>query len=633
MKKAVSFLLAVLMLVSVFAVAVFATPTKPSVLTELAGLRVDGKQFNESDYPIDKSRDDIEVLSVAEKSFRTLTSSPDYGLYIYVYNPSCVVFDVNKSNSIQIGLNLDSNDYSFYGLELMSRSDDHRFYKYRVVSYGSNIVSDLYKLQESVSERVYNIPTIRLSSGNVLTSYPVKNVYIFSGYDANNSLTCSVRDCEVIEVELHDTTWVSPNAGSTISGKEVDMYDHYEIHSVYFAIDREYLNKYDYLSSIRASYEARKLTPIVVTRSGNLSAATVSSIQNGKHVSGGIDIDDLAAIRKFSLFLQVDWWYSETDIDFGNYKADNRYDQLVYYFKNDKLPEDFDMNGVNSMLGFTSDELRERYYELVNKGYHSNLLYSESSGVQEIDYRAGEMFNLKTYTQDMGKFAKWWHDLTTKKDSYLNDSFVTDVKKIEVIDNPSFYANISDNSFKQYGDELYINECDMAAFKTFCNKAALEDKVVVMLRYAVADYRCVPVYDVMEFTGSLWGTEDPVAMSIEKSAYFNVSVAQIGFTTAGVETIIPTVSNTVDSFGDGIVSEDPRDKNGILPGDGDSPNFDWEELLSKLKVAGFVFLIVVVIVVLIWFIPKLFGIFEAVSTARRLKKMEKQSEKQTNKKE
>ena len=87
--------------------------------------------------------------------------------------------------------------------------------------------------------------------------------------------------------------------------------------------------------------------------------------------------------------------------------------------------------------------------------------------MQEIDYRAGEMFNLKTYTQDMGKFAKWWHDLTTKKDSYLNDSFVTDVKKIEVIDNPSFYANISDNSFKQYGDELYINECDMAAFKSF----------------------------------------------------------------------------------------------------------------------------------------------------------------------
>lgn len=630
MKKIVSFLLAVLLLSSVFVVTAFAaTPAKASVTTELAQLRIDGKRFNEAEYPVDKSRDDVEVLAVAEKGFRTLTSSPDYGLYIYVYNPSCIAFEANKNNSVQIGLNLNSSDYSFYGLELMSRTEDHRFYKYRVTSYGKNLVSELYTEQKNVSERVYNIPTIRLSSGNGLTSYPVKNVYIFSGYESNSTLSCSVRDCEVIEVELHDTTWVSPNAGDTISGKEVDKYDHYEIHSVYFAIDRDYLNQYDYLSSIRASYEARKLTPIVVTHSGNLSPATVSSIQTGKHVSGGADIDDLAAIRKFSLFLQVDWWYSETDIDFGNYKADNRYDQLVYYFENDKLPDDFDMNGVNSMLGFTSDELRERYYELVNKGYHPNLLYSESSGVQEIDYRAGNMFHLKTYTQDMGKIAKWWHDHTAKKDSYLNDTFVTDVKYIEVIDNPSFYANISDNSFKQYGDELYINECDMAAFKDFCNQAALKDQVVVMLRYAVADYRCVPVYDVTEFTGSLWGFEDPVAISIEKSAYFNVSVAQIGFTTAGVETIIPTASNTIDSFGDGIVYEPPSNGLGI----GGGPDFNWDEFLSKIKVAGFVLLIVVVIVLLIWLVPKLFGVFGAVNTARQLKKMEKQSKVEKNKKE
>ena len=636
MKKTMAFVLAVLMLVSSFVVtALAATPVKAIVTKELEQLKIDGKLFNEADYPVDKSKKDIQVLAVAEKGFRTLTSSPDFGLYIYIYNPSCIVFDENKDNSVQIGLNFDSNDYSFYGLKLMSRSEDRRFYKYKVIDYGNNAASELYQAQEKVSERVYNIPTVRLSSSNTLTAYPAKNVYIFTGYDTNETLSCSVRDFEVIEVELHDTTWVSPNAGDTISGKEVDKYDHYEVHSVYFAIDSALLNQYDYLSSIRASYEARKLTPIVVTRPGKLSDETISAIENGKHVSGGEDINDLAAIRNYDtleLFYEVDWWYSEKDIDFGNYKAGNRYNQLVYLFENDKIPEDFNFKGVNSMLGFTSDQLRERYYDLVRKGYHSSLLYSESSGVQELDYRAGDMFHLKKYTTEgMSKIAKWWHDLTTKDDSYLKDDFNTECEKIQVIRDPSAYANIAENSYKQYSDELYINECDMAAFKDFCKEAAATDKAVVILRYAVSDYRCVPVYDVWEVGGSLWGLglDDQVAVSIEKWGYFNVSVAQLGFTTAGVETIIPTCSNVVDSLGDGIIFENSSNTvKDLLPIS--------EDVLDKLRAILVTIMIIVIVIVMIIALPKVIGATKSARTQRRLRNLEKKSDKSkenNNKKE
>lgn len=612
-----------------------AIPKKASVMTELEQLHIGGEPFNEAKYPVNKNRDDIEILAVSEKGFRTLTSSSGYGLFIYVYNPSCMVFDVSSNNTVQIGLNLNSKDYSFYGLELMSRSDDHRFYKYKVVGYGNNVVSELYQQQEKVTERIYNVPVVRLSSGNTLTAYPIKKVYIFSGYDAENTtLTCSVRDAEVIEVELYDTTWVSPNAGDTISGKEVDKYDHYEIHSIYFTLDRDYLNTYEFISSIRASYNAMKLTPIVVSREGNLTDATVNAILNATYVNGGEDIDDLAAIRKFSLFLEVDWWYSETNIDFGNYEANNRYSQLAYYFENNDLPEDFDMDGVYSMLGFSSDELEAYYDHCVSKGYHPSVLYSENTGSQEIDFSYKDMFNLKTYTQDLKGISKWWHNLTTKKDSYLNDSFITNAKKIQVVDNPSLYANMADSFYKQYGDELLINECDMEQFKEVCAKAASNDQVVIILRYAVADYRCVPLYDVWEVSGSLWGTEDPVAMSIEKWAYTDISVAQIGFTTNGVEVIVPVASNVVDSFGDGIVFEDPTDKNGPLPGDG---GFNWkglwDDLLAKLKVIGIVIAIVAVVVVVIWITPSVVRAFSAVGTARRQKKLEKQLQNKKNKKE
>lgn len=639
MKKILSFMFAVLFVASLFAMTASAAVTKKArVVTELEDLYIGGEQFDEAKYPVDKNRDDIEILAVSEMGFHTLTTSSNYGLFIYIYNPSCMKFDNSPNNTVQIGLNLDSRDYSFYGLELMSRSDDHRFYKYKVVGYGNNAASELYQQQEKVAERVYNVPVVRLSSGNMLKAYPIKKVYFFSGYESLGTLTCSVRDAEVIGVKLHDTTWVSPNAGHTFSGKEVDKYDHYEVHSVYFAIDRTLYDQYDYLSSIKASYEARKLTPIVVTRPGKLSSETVDAIQTGKNVSSSeTDIDDLAAIRNYAsldILYEVDWWYSETNINFGNYEAGNRYDQLVYLFENDKLPEDFNFNGVNSMLGFTSNALRNRYYELVGKGFHHSLLYSETSGPKEINYRSSDMFHLKKYEQNLSGIAKWWDDLFTKNDSYLYDDFNIDGKVIEVIRDPSAYANINSNSYKQYGDQLYINECDMKAFTDFCKTAAESDQVVVILRYAVSDYRCVPVYDVAEFTGSLWGLglDDQKAVSIEKSAYFNVSVAQIGFTTNGVEVIVPVASNVVDSFGDGIVYEDPNDKNGLLPGDGD---FDWEkfwnDLLGKLKGIGITVAIVAIVVVIVWITPPVVRAFSAVGSARRQRKREKKADQQSNK--
>ena len=184
MKKTVSFVLAVLMLASMFAVAAYATPAKASVTTELAGLCIDGKQFNEADYPIDKNRDDIEVLAVAEKGFRTLTSSPDYGLYIYIYNPSCVVF--SDSGSLNIGINLDSESYSTYSLKLMSKSEDFRFYKYQVKGYYGNALSNLYKLQKNQGERVYTISLLNLS-GEKTNIYSVGKTCVFTGFDFENN--------------------------------------------------------------------------------------------------------------------------------------------------------------------------------------------------------------------------------------------------------------------------------------------------------------------------------------------------------------------------------------------------------------------------------------------------------------
>lgn len=163
MKKIVSFLLATLTLLSIFVTtALAAEEATPTVMTELSQLYINGKKFDQAEYPKNTSRGDLQILAVAEVGFKSQTSSSGYGLYIYVYNPSCYSFEDSDSNIVQMGLNFESNSYVYYGLKIMSKSSDNRFIKFKVVSYGQNAASELYKLQANAAERVYNIPLLRL---------------------------------------------------------------------------------------------------------------------------------------------------------------------------------------------------------------------------------------------------------------------------------------------------------------------------------------------------------------------------------------------------------------------------------------------------------------------------------------
>ena len=638
MKRFIALVLAVLSFMSVLAVSASAATDKSIVMQELAQLSVGGVQFNEANYPKNETRTDIEVLAVVEKGFQTIKSSPNYAMYIYVYNPSCKPFDAAFGNTVQIGVNLDSSSNSFYGLEIRSRSNDYRFYKFKVITYGANTVSKLYGGIDDVTNRIYNVVTLRLLRGNVLTSYTVKKVAIFSGY--NDNVTCSMGNGEAVEVELHDVTWVSPNAGSTITGEEADKYDHYEIHSVYFAIKREVLAKYDYLSSIRASFEQVKLTPIVVTRKGNLSEETVAAIQNVKRVDENyIDVDDLVAAYVFGgVVSDTDWWWSNnnliSDITVGA-TSEQRLNYLAYLFYSDQLSENMDLGEVSSILGVDSGELKKRYYDLLGKGVSQKLLCSKRE-IKEMDYvtiekdaKAG-LFYLKEYSEKIenyGGIEKWWFDSFIPNDSYLKEQYKTEVEYIEVIE-PSKYANLRDEDLSLYCNELKINACDMPGFKEECAKAEEEDEVIVILRYGVADYRCLPIYDVAELTGASFAFGDPVAYSIEKSVYLSVSVAQIGFTKDGKETIVPAASNVVDSFGDVYIYnyKDAESSLSIGGGGGGNP---WGKLRDTLKKLVFVVLIIVLIVVVILVAPHVIRVFSAAGSAARQRRRDREADRES----
>lgn len=658
MKRILAFILAVLSLLSVFAVtasaAAEAAADNSKVMQDLSGLQVNGVSFDESNYPVDTSRSDLAVLCVAEVGFKSKNNSNGFGLYLYLYNPGCVEFEESENDYIQIGLNMVATSFKYYGLKLASKSKDNRFLKYEVTAYGVNVMKQLWSLHDNSGERVYNISGFKLVSNGALREYALGRSYIFNGYDFDKTLQCSVRDSKVIEVELHATTWVSPNAGTRVDGKQADEFDHYEIHSVYFAIDKQLLNDYGYISSIRANYDSIKLTPIVVTRPGVFDDTTKNAILNAEKITSKDDVMDLVAGQKSELYSPpdkdyiitkywADWVYSEKPKvvnKLNEHKSTLAYYTLAYYFENEKIPEDFDLGDLSQMTAFSSEELEAYFNAKLNIfGVDPSALYSDYCQHLNIDYTHKDLFNLETYAMTNGIPKKsLWQMLFGDDDSYLEEDFMTEIKKIEVIENPALYSNMSDALYSEYSKKLVMNACDLEDFSEFCKEAAGKNQAVVLLRYAVADYRCTLLYDVYEAV-SLYGW-DTVGYSIEKSAMLNVSVAQIAFTSDKGTVVIPTVSNSVNSFGDGVIFDIVGDLGIGAKPEIDGPDWSkwWERIQEWLdsvkKVIALVLMVLVLValvIVVIRLLPTLIKTGTAMRESRRQRRQARKEDKEKRK--
>ena len=137
--------------------------------------------------------------------------------------------------------------------------------KLKVVSsyiYGNK--ERFWQNQENKDYRIYNIVSFMFLRNGEKDVWNVSKVFTYTGIGKNT--TCQAKDLATLEVKLHDTNWISPSAAARVDGKDATVYDHYEIHSVYFMVPKNYWNKYEYLYSIDAFYDVVHLTPIIVTQ-------------------------------------------------------------------------------------------------------------------------------------------------------------------------------------------------------------------------------------------------------------------------------------------------------------------------------------------------------------------------------
>ena len=187
------------------------TYEQTNVMDDLKESTIDGEEFSLIKYGFNAFKD-TEVLSFVEYCYSFYRNLQDnYGLYVYVYNPKGLNFDVNNElNTVQLAYGAStSTNYHKYPLKFLNCSTETNyerlFYKFKVVLTGDQRNEILETLNSS--ERIYRVSGVELVQAGKTnaTEFSVGTTYHYSGYaagygsnaDAENTLKCDSEQAEV----------------------------------------------------------------------------------------------------------------------------------------------------------------------------------------------------------------------------------------------------------------------------------------------------------------------------------------------------------------------------------------------------------------------------------------------------
>ena len=154
-----------------------------NVLDDLEGSTIAGKEFNLADYaPNAYTKTDVILLAEYCYGYYDNMRS-DYGLYVYVWNPQLIGYDL-RSELNQIELATAENDhYNKYRLEFLNMSEEPGYegvlYKFKV-SLSADHKDEIFEDFSGKQERYYHVSGIELLQNGELnaTDYNVNKAFV-----------------------------------------------------------------------------------------------------------------------------------------------------------------------------------------------------------------------------------------------------------------------------------------------------------------------------------------------------------------------------------------------------------------------------------------------------------------------
>ena len=506
-KRIICLILCIISLVPMFAL-MSSAETEDVVLDELKNFTIDGKPFDESNYPLDSSDRNVYILAMREEGVTSSKATPD-NLVLYYYNPSGDLFSddtpicfgyLDFSKERKEDYSYSSSGTSGFYLDCKA-SEDYRFLK-------ANISSSRFsgETHSDVNVRYYYFyPTWFVTDvGNNLSSDEC--LFTVTGFADTENLVYSNGGSLLMELDLSGTVWrdENPKAQDT-------PWLYNEVATVYFTVPREIYNQYNYIESIRASFNALHSTPIIVSNSSKFnSLENVSVLKSGYKITSyfdgapTLDYGHLWFYQDSIGFQGPEWVYNPSDAHRKNYTkwatSDVYYqpegknveieDAISYYFYNPDIKIDANNNFYQAV---SSDEFNE-YVDMYTSTYggyvdsgsmfagvHTDL-YDDAKPVDKI-YTVSD-FQLQGFKFNTAEERTFWDWLLGKN---VGMSTERTCETIACIEDPQAIAEKYATDLDALSDTYLIGKADAEGFLKYLQNA---DGVVVLLRFEQTEYEC-----------------------------------------------------------------------------------------------------------------------------------------------
>lgn len=560
------------------------------------------KDFDINKYPYNEHANPS-IMNFVEYCYSfTKAKQGNYGLYLYIYNPQGLDWDIkNKGNKVEMKVGTDNggNDvYEKFELEYLSKCDEptfkNLFYKFKVIDHKSE--HDGMKIVERVNSnsREYAVSSIELVTKGEANAkdYTIGGRYIFTGYakgygvdpTAENSLKCTTfKDLETLQIDVSSTYYRS---GVSSLGK----YHQTDLNSVYFGVPKATIKKYGRLQKIAAEWWEYKTAPLIFCNKESY-VTDFNANWVGKVMPNNYNENNPYKVyygsSRTGTGMYYEWAYNQNEVPILTI-VDKKVNQLCFMeYANVKNFTDFTYSGAkihDYFLNYNKSAVKG--YLPIKNGQISADLFSDtvdSGRTRGYNFRnfdaddVSDQFNLLSYDTTHSGWDKFW------------DYFFRDIDTNDIHENLSPIYAVTDKDLTgtdaEISKNLCINTQDVSALKTQYNMDKLEGKQTYLFRYSATDYYARDL--VVQKRGDMITSEGMLA---EMTAIFDFDILYMTFNKDGDYTVIPVVSDPIDQVGD---------ITGIQEGTGGL----WDKIVEFFKNIGKIILLVLLVLLLIPFLP------------------------------
>lgn len=546
------FLMAVLIIISsmFFGVSggIYAAAAETeSLMDELSRITIDGKAFNEADFPA-VADGQAEVLYFHEGGYSYYgNAQSDYELIVYIYNPnqSSVIADIRNTIQMKMG---SAARYEKYTLSLERSTSDNRFFKFSVKLSEAEKTEVLSSLDSSA--RRYEISSIELMySGFNATDIAIEQTYIFSGYeeglgqigdDTELSATLNYTiegGAETVPLEVRHTTW-RPEGTNGNSNYTQDS-----LHSVYFAVPNEIDSRYDYLNSVHCRWLEAYLAPMIATDSIELVEAMRNLLiyntgaLSGEIIGGGKP----TAPTEFDF---SEFKYALHSIEMGLVASAYSFGKNAEYLGEEVIDTIFltlqtDDNGI-----VTSDELLSAIQNEANYGYFSNnkavaakypsyLFESYDTQFTDTVIEVGKGYTLNSEEIK----ANWW-------ERFWGINHVENKQTFEDIQAIQEVEALTGNKAVDCAN-YYISENDYAEFYEFYQQNK-NTATIYLLRFATSEYKSMQFEVEEHISGILFKKVETNTYIAQESVYLDFDIIDLEYIKEDVSYVLPVSMSPID---------------------------------------------------------------------------------------